>query len=178
MYAQDLARARSALTNTLAVTGPILNALQEASKVLDTVANSEVYRNSLERQVSVLTNREGELQSRVAALAADALEREQAADAQITAIRSRVALAQEESGIAVLAATDSMSLQIATAIAEATDALQAIAKVVQDARNAANAEIAVLATSTAAAKAEHDALAKKLEALKANASKVAAALGA
>jgi hypothetical protein len=172
----DFARAQSALAQALAVAGPILGALQQASTVFDVIQNASIHRTALERDVADLLQQADQAKaSRQSWDDMAALSMQRAIDAEAEA-GARCAKAHEDAEATLVQLHDSLSLQIAAAQAEATDRLQSITAHVVAAQAEHDLAMQNMAVVTAAAQDEFDAISRKLDTLKVNAARFAAAL--
>ena len=172
----DFERAKGALAQALAISGPILGALQQASLVFDVMQNATVHRIALERDVAdLMAQAEQAKAARQSWDEMTTLSMQRAVDAENES-KARIAKATDDADAAVATALASMSKQIADAQAEATDTLQGIAKHVQDAQAAHDAQMAALALDKSTLQSQVDELSAKLDSLKTNAARFAAAL--
>jgi predicted nucleic acid-binding Zn-ribbon protein len=172
----ELASVRSEANSALARLAPLVEALQGANKVFDVLYNAQVHKEALERDVADLQAAATDAQARRASWdEMTALSMQRATDAEVEAT-ARVEKAVTDADTTVQGAHDAMTVQIAEAQVEATDALQGIAKHVQEARAEHDSAMLQMEVARLAAQAEFDTLDKKLTALRANAQKFADAL--
>ena len=172
----DFERAKGALAQALAVSGPILGALQQASLVFDVMQNATVHRSALERDVvDLLKQADDAKAARQNWDDMTAMSMQRAVDAENES-KTRCATANEDAEATLVQLHDSLSLQIAAAQAEATDTLQSIAVKVEVERGAHAAWMADAAQLRADTQSQVDALQAKLDALKTSAARFAAAL--
>ena len=172
----DFERAKGALAQALAVSGPILGALQQASLVFDVMQNAAVHRIALERDVADLMAQAEQAKSRRSDwddMTAVSMQRAVGAENES---KARIAEAAAAAETAIADLHDILSSQIAAAQAEATDTLQGIAKHVQDAKADHDAQMAALALDKGTLQAQVGELSAKLDSLKTNAARFAAAL--
>lgn len=176
MDQHELSGVRSAANSALSQLNPIVAALQDANKVFDVLYNATVHRDALERDVAALQAAATDAQSRRASWdEMTALSMQRAVDAEAEAkVRAEKALADANEALA--GTHDALTLQIAAAQGEATDALQGIAQHVQTAQAQHDSDMLLMEAARLSAQAEFDVLDKKLAALRANAQKFAAAL--
>ena len=176
MDTNDFERAKGALANSLAVAGPILQALQDAQTVFDVMQNATVHRTALERDVADLTAQADQAKSRRTDWDdMTALSMQRATDAENEAV-ARIMAANDAAERSIADLHVALSSQIASAQAEATDTLQGIAQHVQGAKADHDAQLAALALDKGTLQSQVDELSAKLDALKTNAARFAAAL--
>lgn len=172
----DFERAKGALAQALAISGPILGALQQASLVFDVMQNATVHRIALERDVAdLMAQAEQAKAARQSWDEMTTLSMQRAVDAEKES-KERIAKAEADAADAVAAALATMSHQIADAQAEATDTLQSIAVKVDVERGAHAAWMAEAAQMRTDTQSQIDELSAKLDSLKTNAARFAAAL--
>jgi len=174
----DYSQARSALSNTLNVLGPVLTALQQADTVFGVLANAEKHKRVLETEVA---DYKEEL-----AKTKDAVAKQQKKLKDVTA---EIGVAEADADEKIKATLADEKAQIAAAKAQTAEAKQQYAKQAAEAQATSSATIAAaqkasadavaeLSTKEAGLNASIAALEKKLDTLKASAAKFAAALTA
>ena len=176
MDTNDFERAKGALASSLAVAGPILQALQDAQQVFDVIQNASIHRAALERDVADLQAQADTAKGRRTEWDdLTALSMQRAVDAENES-KARIAEARGAAETAIADLYDSLSLQIAAAQAEATDKLQSVTAHVVAAQAEHDLALQNMAVMQESAQAEFDSLSKKLDTLKSNAARFAAAL--